>query len=121
TRATRRRCGRPASEASASPGWNRRDEVTGLLRVGLLGCGNVGAAVARMLHEHAEDIERRAGVRIEVTRVAVRDPSRPRDVPVPPERFTDRADGVVADPGVDVVVEVIGGIEPARSLILAAF
>src|SRR5438067_2275226 len=72
-----------------------------VLRVGLLGCGNVGAAVARMLADHADEIELRCGSRIEVARVAVRNLSKERDVPV--------------------VVEVIGGIEPARSLILEAF
>ena len=45
-----------------------------VLRVGMLGCGNVGAAVVRLLRDHAADIERRAGARIEIVRVAVRDP-----------------------------------------------
>src|SRR5438105_689793 len=91
------------------------------MRVGLLGCGNVGSAVARMLHEHGEDIRARSGARIEVARVAVRDLAKPRDVPVPAEAFTADASDVAGDPSVDVVVEVIGGIEPARSLILRAF
>ena len=91
------------------------------LNVGLLGCGNVGAAVARMLHEHAGDIARRSGARIELACVAVRDPSRDREVPIPPERFTDDPMRVVRDAGIDVIVELIGGVEPARSLILAAF
>src|SRR6266542_534935 len=89
--------------------------------VGLLGCGQVGAAVARMLHEHAEDIARRSGVRIEVARVAVRDLSTPREVPVEFERFTTDPWTVVQDPTCNVIVEVMGGIEPARSLILDAF
>ncbi|HXF57019.1 MAG TPA: homoserine dehydrogenase [Actinomycetota bacterium] len=92
-----------------------------VLRVGLLGCGNVGAAVVRMLHEHAEEIERRSGRRIEVARVAVRDPGRDRRVPCPRERFTAHPFDVVRDPEVDVVVELIGGIEPPRSLLLEAF
>ena len=91
------------------------------VRIGLLGCGNVGAAVVRMLVEHAEDIERRAGARIEVARVAVRDPDRPRDVPLGREAFTADPWEVVRDPAVDVVVELMGGIEPARSLIEGAF
>jgi homoserine dehydrogenase len=95
--------------------------MSGTLRVGLLGCGNVGAAVARMLHEHADDIARRAGLHIKVARIAVRDPSKGRDVPVAPERFTDDALSVAGDPDIDVVVELIGGIEPARGLILRAF
>ena len=90
------------------------------IRVGLLGCGTVGAAVVRTLHERADDIARRAGVRVEVTRVAVRDLSRDRGVPLPAEAFTTDPVAVVDDPGVDVIVELLGGIEPARSLILKA-
>ena len=91
------------------------------VRVGLLGCGHVGSATARILHDHAEEIERRVGARIEVTRVAVRNLARERDVPISPDRFTNDPHSIVADPDVDVVVEVIGGIEPARTLILEAF
>ena len=87
----------------------------------MLGCGNVGASVARMLHEHGEEIARRAGTAIEVTRVAVRDVDKPREVPVPAGLFTDDPYEVVRDRDVDVVVEVMGGIEPARSLMLEAF
>jgi homoserine dehydrogenase len=91
-----------------------------VVRVGMLGCGNVGAAVARMLHDHAPEVQRRAGVRVEIARVVVRDPAKPRDVPVAAGRFTGDAHQVVSDPSIDVVVELIGGVEPARSLILGA-
>src|SRR5438093_10879575 len=91
-----------------------------VVRIGLLGCGNVGGAVLRMLAENAEEISRRAGASIEVTRVAVRDLAKPRDVPAPGGPFTDDPGAVVRDPDVDIVVEVMGGIEPARSLILEA-
>jgi homoserine dehydrogenase len=90
------------------------------MRVALLGCGNVGAAVARMLADHGEDIARRAGEPIEVACVAVRDLGRERWVPVPPDRFTDDPMAAVSDPEVEAVVEVMGGVEPARTLILAA-
>jgi homoserine dehydrogenase len=90
------------------------------VRVGLLGCGHVGSALVRLINEHADVIEGRAGVRIEVARVAVRNLARERDVPVPHSRFTHDTESVVTDPAVDVVVEVIGGIEPARSLITEA-
>lgn len=92
-----------------------------VLRVGMLGCGNVGAAVVRLLDEHREDIGRRAGCRLEIAKVAVRDPSKPRDVPLPASRFTADPMEVVEDPGIDIVCELIGGSEPAGSLILAAF
>ena len=90
------------------------------IRVGLLGCGTVGTSVIRTLHEHADDIERRAGVRVIVTRVAVRDVAKDRDVPLPPGVFTTDGASIVDDPEVDVIVELLGGIEPARSLIAKA-
>jgi homoserine dehydrogenase len=90
------------------------------VRVGMLGCGTVGSAVLRLLHDHAEDIERRAGRTIEVTAVAVRERDRGRDVPPGRARFTDEPGEIVGADDVDVVVEVIGGIEPARSLVLEA-
>jgi homoserine dehydrogenase len=91
------------------------------LRVGLLGCGTVGTAVARLLHEHREDITRRTGCRLEVSKVAVRDPSKRRDVPLHPSAFTADPMEVIDDPDVDIVCELMGGSEPAGSLILAAF
>jgi homoserine dehydrogenase len=90
------------------------------VRVGLLGCGNVGAAVVRLLHDLADDIEMRAGCRVEVTRVAVRDPDRTRDVPLPLEAFTTDAAGVVDAADVDLVCELMGGVDPAKDLILRA-
>jgi homoserine dehydrogenase len=92
-----------------------------ILRVGMLGCGNVGAAVIRLLEAHRDDIARRAGCRLQVTRVAVRDLGRPRDVPVASTRFVADPMVVAVDPEVDIVCEVIGGDEPAGSLLLAAF
>jgi homoserine dehydrogenase len=91
------------------------------LRVGLLGCGTVGTAVTRLLHDHREDIARRAGCRLEVSKVAVRNPSKRRDVPVHPSAFTADPMEVVDDPDIDIVCELMGGSEPAGSLILAAF
>ena len=92
----------------------------GLVRVGLLGCGNVGAALVKVLESNADLITQRAGVRIEVTRVAVHNLAKERDVYLAPGVLTNDADSVVGDPNVDVVVEVIGGVEPARSLIITA-
>lgn len=90
------------------------------LTVGFLGCGTVGSASLRLLEEHADDIAERAGCRIEVARVGVRDPGRERDVPVPADRFTDEVDAVVDDPEVEAVVEVMGGVDPALGLVLRA-
>jgi homoserine dehydrogenase len=92
-----------------------------IVRIGFLGCGTVGAATIRLLARHADDIATRTGVRLEVARVAVRDVDRDRDVPLGPDRFTIDGVAVVEDPDVDVVCELMGGIEPARTLILRAF
>lgn len=92
-----------------------------ILEVGMLGCGNVGAAVIRLLDEHRDDIARRAGCRLEVARVAVRDVAKAREVPIDPSRFVTDPMEVIGDPDVDIVCELIGGDEPAGSLVLAAF
>ncbi|HWS46269.1 MAG TPA: homoserine dehydrogenase, partial [Acidimicrobiia bacterium] len=91
-----------------------------VVRVGLLGCGNVGAALVHLLDANADLITQRSGVRIEVVRVAVHNLGKERSVALPPDALTNDAESIVADPNVDVVVEVIGGVEPARSLILTA-
>jgi homoserine dehydrogenase len=90
------------------------------VRVGLLGCGHVGSALVRQISDHGTQIEARTGVRLEVTRVAVRNLARERDVPIAASAFTHDAASVVVADDVDVVVEVIGGIEPARELIVEA-
>jgi homoserine dehydrogenase len=80
----------------------------------------VGAALVRLVDEHADLVAARAGTRVSVTRVAVRDIAKPRELKLPSSAFTDDPASVVADPDVDVVVEVMGGVEPARRLIEAA-
>lgn len=87
------------------------------VRVGVLGYGNVGAAVVALVAENGDAIEARTGLRLEVARVAVKDPDRGRTGFAP---FTGDAASVVDDPEVDLVVEVMGGIDPARGLVLAA-
>jgi len=88
------------------------------LTVALLGGGTVGAEVARLLSENATDLEERIGAPVALTAVLVRDVARPRPG-VPAGALTDDA-AAVAGSGADIVVEVMGGIEPARSLILRA-
>ncbi len=92
-----------------------------VMKVGMLGCGNVGAAVIRLLDEHRDDIARRAGCRLEVAKVAVRDAAKPRDVPLDPSRFVTDPLEVIDDPDVDIVCELLGGVEPAGALIVGAF
>jgi homoserine dehydrogenase len=91
-----------------------------VVRIGLLGCGNVGAALVQLVERQADVIEARTGVRLQISRVAVRNISRDREVELPEGVLTRDAHSVVNDPTVDVIVEVMGGIEPARELIAAA-
>ncbi len=90
------------------------------VRVGLLGCGVVGGSTARILLEDADDIARHAGVRIQLGRVAVRDPSKERTVELPAGLLTTDSESVVTDPSIDIVIETIGGVEPAKTLITKA-
>ena len=87
------------------------------IRVALLGCGTVGTEVVRLLTEQADDLTARVGAPVELAGIAVRRPNRHRDVPA--HLLTTDAPGLVAS-DVDVVVEVIGGIEPTRTLLLDA-
>jgi len=88
------------------------------LRIALLGCGVVGSSVARLLSEQADELAARVGVPLELAGIAVRRPARHPDVPS--ELLTTDAHALVRRPDIDIVVEVIGGIEPVRSLLLAA-
>ncbi len=89
------------------------------VRVAVLGCGNVGGALVSMLLSDSDAIAARSGVRLELVGVAVGDPSRPRPG-VPSALLTGDAKGLVSDPRVDVVVELIGGVDPARGLVESA-
>ncbi len=94
--------------------------MTKTVRLGLLGLGTVGRGVYRIVDENRELIERRTGVRLEVTRAAVRDPDKDRGVAVPAGVLTDDPRQVVAAPDVDIVVELVGGSDAARSWVLEA-
>lgn len=88
------------------------------VKVGLLGLGTVGAGTAKIL---LDPTERHPLIRdIEVYRVGVRSLDKAREVEIPADHLTQNLESIVTDPDVDIVVEVIGGLEPARSLILKA-
>ncbi|GAA2082506.1 homoserine dehydrogenase [Aeromicrobium halocynthiae] len=90
------------------------------MRVALLGCGVVGSEVARLLTRDASELARRVGAPLELAGIAVRRPGRERDLDLPAELFTTDAHALVAREDIDLVIEVIGGIEPARELIVTA-
>jgi homoserine dehydrogenase len=89
-----------------------------MIRVALLGCGVVGSQVVRLLDEQASDLAARIGTPLDLAGIAVRRPGRHPDVPA--HLVTTDAAELVARDDVDIVVEVIGGIEPARTLLLSA-
>ena len=88
------------------------------LKVAVLGCGSVGSQVVRLLDEQAGDLTARVGAPLELVGVAVRRLDAPREVKVPDGLLTTDAEELVTR--ADLVVEVIGGIEPARALIMRA-
>jgi homoserine dehydrogenase len=91
------------------------------VRVALLGCGNVGSEVVRLLHEQADDLRARIGAPLRLVGVAVRRLGRNRgELPVDRALFTTDALGLIKHEDVDVVVEVVGGIEPARTWLVEA-
>ncbi|MFC5721371.1 homoserine dehydrogenase [Streptomyces gamaensis] len=90
------------------------------LKVALLGCGVVGSEVARIMTTHADDLTARIGAPVELAGIAVRRPGRVR-AGVPADLITTDATALVKRGDIDVVVEVIGGLEPARALISTAF
>jgi homoserine dehydrogenase len=94
--------------------------VSATLKLAVLGCGSVGSQVVRLLRQQHDDLTARIGVPIELVGVAVRRLERERDAEVPAELLTTDALGLVTRGDVDLVIEVIGGIEPARLLILTA-
>ncbi|MDR3036125.1 MAG: homoserine dehydrogenase, partial [Kitasatospora sp.] len=90
------------------------------LKVALLGCGSVGSEVARIMTTHADDLAARIGAPVELAGVAVRRAGRPRPG-IDDELLTTDAMSLVKRGDIDVVIELIGGLEPARALLTTAF
>ena len=109
----------PASGDAPERGSAAAAPVAARIGVGILGGGTVGSALVGLLDERRADIVARCGVELVPVAVAVRTPDRARPG-VPAGLLTGDAAAVVAHPDVDVVVELIGGLEPARELLLAA-
>lgn len=86
-------------------------------RVGLLGLGTVGTGVVQILQQPRHPLLQS----VEIAAVGVRSLDKPRQVRIPPERLTTNLEQIVSDPEIDVVIELMGGLEPARTLILKAF
>ncbi|BCJ88108.1 homoserine dehydrogenase [Effusibacillus dendaii] len=91
------------------------------VRIGMLGLGTVGSGVVKVLAENGTEIEKRSGLPIRIKSIVVRDLEKERLVEVPAELLTTDAWQVVNDPEIDVIVEVMGGIEGTKDLLLTAF
>ncbi|MGA3565206.1 homoserine dehydrogenase [Melissospora conviva] len=91
------------------------------MRLAILGCGTVGSEVVRLIQSQSADLTARIGAPLEIAGIAVRRPGRDRaGLPVDPDIFTTDALGLIKRDDVDLVVEVVGGIEPARSWLVEA-
>ncbi len=88
--------------------------------IAVLGCGNVGSALVGIVQDRADALAVQSGARLEVRGIAVNDLSRQRADHIPSKLLTEDAAALVADPSVDVVVELVGGLEPSGSLVRAA-
>lgn len=91
-----------------------------MVKIGMLGMGTVGGGVAAIIERNGELLAGKTEIKPVLQRVLVRDPSQPRTVDLPPQIYTTHPDEVIKDPSIDVIVELMGGIEPARTLISAA-
>jgi homoserine dehydrogenase len=92
----------------------------GAVRIAVLGCGNVGSALVGILLDRADALAVQCGARLEVAGIAVHDLGRARGAHIPLDLLTDDPAALVADPSVDVVVELIGGLEPTAALVRTA-
>jgi homoserine dehydrogenase len=88
------------------------------IRIGLLGAGSVGSQVARLLIENKAELAKRVGAELSLTGIAVRNLNSKRDADLPSELFTTDAESVIL--GSDIVIELIGGIEPAKTWVMQA-
>jgi len=87
------------------------------IRLGLLGCGTVGGGVLQLLSANAEYVAQSVGAPIEIARVLVRDTKKRRAAELDPTRVTTDPEAVLGDPSIDVIIEVMGGVTPARSYV----
>ncbi len=90
------------------------------IKIGLIGCGVVGSGTAKIILQNQELIQKRLGTRLEIKKIAVRNLNKRRDLDLPSHIFTTKVDDLLTDPEIKIIVELIGGIEPAKSFILKA-
>ena len=90
------------------------------IHLGLIGCGVVGTGLLQLLRDHADTLEARLGAQLHVAKIAVRDPSRPRADIVPNALLTQNVTDILDDPAIDIVVELMGGVDRAFEVVETA-
>jgi homoserine dehydrogenase len=108
------------AKSTSRPAPARAAATAAPVRVGLLGFGTIGTGVVRLLRAHRAEITKRAGRPIDVVTIADLDTRTDRGISAAPARLTPDASAVLGDPSIEVVIELIGGYEPARKFVLAA-
>lgn len=91
-----------------------------IIKLGLMGFGTVGTGVVRIIQAHQEDLQKQTGLGIEITKILVQDAEKARNIPAMEGKLTTDPDELLDDPEIEVIVEVIGGIQPAKDYILGA-
>ena len=87
------------------------------IRIGLLGLGNIGTGTYKALEMNREKIEKLVGGKVSITRILEKDIDRERDITVSREQFVDSIEAITEDPDIDIVIELLGGVEPASTFI----
>ena len=90
------------------------------VKIGLLGLGNIGTGTYKVLDMNREQIEKATGSHIKIERILEKDTARKRDIDVAPSQFTQNPDDILKNPEIDVVIELLGGVEPATTFMLEA-
>lgn len=87
------------------------------INIGLLGLGNIGTGTYKVLETNRREIEEAAGASVKITKILEKDIDRPRDIEVPRDRFVSDPEDIFSDPDIDIVIELLGGVEPAATMI----
>ena len=90
------------------------------IKIGLLGLGNIGTGTYKTLDMNRAEIEKAAGTSVDIVKILERDVDRDRGITVPKEKFTSDPDDIFKNPEIDIVIELLGGIEPASTFMLTA-
>ena len=90
------------------------------IKIGLLGMGNIGTGTYKALEMNREEIEANVNAKVEIVKILEKDVDRDRGIEVPAEKFTQNPDDIFTDPEIDIVIELLGGVEPAATFIETA-